>query len=258
MADLSGKVAVVLGASAEGGTGWTIAETLADAGMKVVVGARRREHLDRLAARIGGVAQTCDASKPDDIARLAQVAVEQFGPLSLAINAAGNPSRGSVADVADVAIREPLETEYIGNIHFIRHMAAEMHDGGSIVLFSSTAAERPAPAYLPYACAKAALDCLVRYAAIEYGDRGIRVNSIRPGLIRSPMAESLFATPGAEDLFIREVPLGRVGLPSDFADAVLWLAGSPYLTGAHLPINGGRQLTRSTRAEEIAALQATD
>jgi NAD(P)-dependent dehydrogenase (short-subunit alcohol dehydrogenase family) len=251
---LAGKNAVVLGASASGGTGWAIAERLALAGAKVTVAARRLAPLEDLARRIGGVACVCDAGKGEDIARLARTAVDAFGPIDIAVNAAGHPVRSAIAAATDEALHAGLAVDYIGNVHFIRDMAASMRDGGSIVIISSISASRPTPPYFPYACAKAAADCLVRYAAMEYGPRGIRVNSIQPGLIRSDMARDIFAIPGAEEMLAREVPLGRVGEPSDFADAVLWLAQSPYITGAQLPINGGRQLTRGTRPDEFASL----
>lgn len=254
MRDLNGKVAVVLGASAPGGTGWAIAEALAGAGARIVVAARSYDRLEELARRTNGLAVRCDAGTPDDIRALATAAVDAFGPIDIAVNAVGSPTTGTIADATDEAINEPLQIEYIGNIHFIRHMSAAMNDGGSITIISSMSAERPTPPYFTYACAKAATDCLVRYAALELGARGIRVNSILPGLIKSDMGAQIFAIPGAEEMLAREVPLGRVGLPSDFADAVLWLAGSPYITGAQLPVNGGRQLTRGTRPDEFAAL----
>lgn len=86
-------------------------------------------------------------------------------------------------------------------------------------------------AVFPYACSKAVLDCLVRYAALEYGPKKIRVNSILPGAIRSEATRELWAIPGMEESFARDVPLGRIGEPADFADAVLWLASATYVTG---------------------------
>ena len=90
--------------------------------------------------------------------------------------------------------------------------------------------------------------------AMAFGRRGILVNSIQPGLIRSGLAAAAFAIPSHEALHAREIPPGRVGEPADVAQAVLWLAQFPYITGANLPPSGGRQLTRSVGAEELAAL----
>lgn len=250
---LKDKVAVVLGASAEGGTGWAIAKALAAEGAKVVVGARRREPLERLAGQIEGLAVVCDACDPAQIGALAQTAVDTYGPLDFAVNSAGQPYVGSIRDIADAAIQRSLDINYIGQVHFIRHMAAAMTRGGAITLISSAAAAQPVEARFAYGCAKAALDCLVRYAAIEYGPNGVRVNSILPGLIRTEMAASVFAKPGAEAAFTREIPLGRVGTPEDFAEVVIWLSRAGFVTGVNLPVSGGGQLTRFPRADELPA-----
>lgn len=251
MTDLTGKAAVVLGCSASGGTGWAIAEALAAAGARVIVAARSEAPLKILAEKIGGIAVTCDAGKAEDIAALAKAATESCGRIDIAVNAAGLPVTGAIAESTPGMVQAALDVNYIGNVHFIREMAAIMNDGGSIVLISSSSAAQPIPGYFSYACSKAAMDCLVRYAALEYGSRGIRVNSVLPGPIKSDMARFLFETPGVEQIFAREVPLGRVGLPRDYADVVLWLSGPAFVTGLNLPVSGGNQMTRAPRADEL-------
>jgi NAD(P)-dependent dehydrogenase (short-subunit alcohol dehydrogenase family) len=247
------KVAVVLGASSEQGAGWAVAERLAEEGAKVVVGARRTAPLEALAKKIGGAWRGCDIAQEQEVAAIAQHAVERFGKIDIAVNTAGMPLGGSIADADPDNLRTEVEVNFLGNVWFVRHMAAAMNDGGSIVLFSSMATTRPMLPFFGYAATKAAADCMVRYAAMEYGQRGIRVNSILPGLIRTDMARDLFAVPGMEDVFKKEVPLHRIGEASDFADAVLWLAGSAYITGCNLDISGGNQLTRFPRNDEYVA-----
>jgi len=251
MGRLEGKAAVVLGCSAPGGTGWAIAERLAAEGARVMVAARSRAGIEALAARIGGVAQVCDVADPAQVQALAEAARAAFGAIDIAVDAAGLPVAGAIADIGDADIRAALDVNYVGPIHFIRHMAAAMNDGGAITLISSSSAAQPMAPYFAYACAKAAMDCLVRYAALEYGPRGIRVNSVMPGPIRSDMAKGLWAVPGMEAVFAREAPLGRIGEPGDYADAVAWLSGPAFVTGLNLPVSGGGQLTRSPRADEL-------
>lgn len=246
-----GKVAVVTGASAAGGCGWAIAEALAAEGAKVVVAARNLGTLSVLADKIGGHAVACDVTKPPDLKTLARQAVEKFGKVDIAVNAAGAPGIGLIADSTQEKLQAATELEYFGAVHFIREMAAVMNDGGSITMFSSITASQPSLPHFAYACAKAATDCLVRYAALEYGPRGIRVNSIQPGPIKTDMAAHLYATPGVETRFQAEVPVGRVGIPADYADAVLWLSGPCYISGASLPVSGGNQLTRMPRMDEL-------
>ncbi|ARR54715.1 short-chain dehydrogenase [Rhizorhabdus wittichii DC-6] len=250
MSGLKGRNAIVLGASAEGGSGWAIAERLAGEGARVVVSARQREGLEKLADRIGGIAIVADAARPESVAALMKDAADRLGAIDIAINSAAVAPTGLIADAPDEAIRKALDVNYIGNVHFIRGAAAVMNDGGAIVLVSSSSANQPLLPMFPYACAKAAADCLVRYAALEYGPRGIRVNSILPGPIKTGMAAHIYAVPGAEERRAREIPLGRVALPEDIADAVMAFVHSPYLTGHNLPVSGGMHLTRPARRDD--------
>ena len=248
--DLKGKNAVVLGASAEGGTGFAIARALAGAGADVTIAARSVDKLEPLAAKIGARWFACDASNANQIAQLAEFGADAAG-LDIAVNAAALPVIGGIADLDFAQVERAIQVNYYGMAHFLRETTARMNDGGSVVLISSYSAVQPIHPHFAYACAKAATDCLVRYAALEYGPRGIRVNSIQPGPIKSDLAKDLFAIPGVEDIYAREIPLGRVGHPDDYADAVMWLAGGAFVTGLNIPVNGGNQLTRMPRVDEL-------
>jgi len=255
---LEGKVAVVLGASAEAGTGWAIAERFAAEGAKLIVAARREASLRRLAERIGGIAQPCDLADGEAVAALARLALARHGRLDIAVNAAGLPMGGTIANTSHDELVRSTELNYYGSVNFVKHMAAAMQPGGSIVLFSSMAATHPLEHVFSYACAKAAVDCLVRYAAIEYGPRSIRINSILPGAIRSEMSAALWAVEGMEASWAGESPLGRIGVPADFADAALWLAGDAFVTGLNLQVSGGNHLGRFPRLAERPALAGAD
>lgn len=249
--DLSGRVAVVLGASAEGGTGWAIAEALAAQGAKVVVGARTEAPLKRLADKIGGAAVVCDAGNEAQVAALAQSALARYGKLDIAVNSAGLPVMTLIANTTQAQLEDAVRVNFFGNVYFIKHMAEAIGSDGSIVVISSMSTTHPVFPHYAYACAKSASDCLVRYAALEYGPRRIRVNSILPGPIKSEMAKEAFAIPGFEAAYTREVPLGRVGYPEDFANGVLFLAGPSFVTGLNLQLNGGNQLTRFPYPREL-------
>ena len=254
--DLNGKVAVVLGASAEAGSGWAVAEALAAAGAKVIVAARTARTLETLAAKIGGLAVVCDAAQPAQIEALAEAALRYGGRVDIAVNAAGLPMLGLIADTPAASLQAAVDVNYLGNVHFVRHLAAAMTQGGSIVLVTSLSTTHPLLPNFAYACAKAATDCLVRYAAVEYGSRGIRVNSIRPGGIVSDLTRDLFASAPVRAVFEKEVPLGRLAVPADIADAVLWLAGNAFVTGTDLPICGGNQLYRFPQMREMPGQEA--
>lgn len=249
--DLAGKVAVVLGASAEGGTGWAIAEALAAQGAKVVVGARTEAPLKRLAEKIGGTAVVCDAGNETQVAALAKTALAKHGKLDIAVNSAGLPIMTLIANTTQEQLDDAVRVNFFGNVYFIKHMAEAIGSDGSIVIISSMSTTHPVFPHYAYACAKSASDCLVRYAALEYGARRIRVNSILPGPIKSEMAKEAYAIPGFESAYTREIPLGRVGYPEDFANGVLFFAGPSFVTGLNLQLNGGNQLTRFPYLAEL-------
>lgn len=251
MTDLTGKVAVVLGASAEGGTGWGIAEGLAARGAKVVVGARSMEPLERLAGKIGGLAVKCDGGDHDQIAALRDAAVAAYGKIDVAVNSAATPTLGLIAEATQELMQQAVQVNLFGMAYFIKLMAEGMNDGGSIVLISSMSATHPVVPHFAYAAAKAGTESMIKYAALEYGPRRIRVNGIRIATVMSEMAGEFYAMPGVSERFIHEIPLGRMGQPEDMADAVLWLAGPAYITGSMLDISGGNQINRFPFLHEL-------
>ena len=249
--DLTGQVAVVLGASAEGGTGWAIAQALAQQGAKVVVAARSLPSLQRLAQRIDGLAVVCDAASPEDIASLADTVLQTYGRLDIAVNSAAQPLPRMISELTEADLHNAMQVNYVGNTFFIQHMARAIEHDGSIIFISSMSTTHPLLPHAAYACAKAASDCMIRYAALEYAERNIRINSILPGAIKSDMTRAAFDNPNYEKTLAREVPLARIGLPDDFANAVLWLSGPAFVTGLNLPVSGGNQLTRFPYLEEF-------
>jgi len=251
MAELTGKVAVVLGASAEGGTGWGIAEELARQGAKVVVAARSFEPLQRLAGKIGGTAVRCDGGSEEDIINLRKAALDAYGRVDIAVNSAATPVLSSIAEVSPDILQQAVQVNFFGMTYFVREMAAAMAGPGSIILISSMSATHPIEPHFAYACAKSATECLVRYAAREYGPRQIQVNGIRIATVMSEMSSDLYNSPGVGERFSREVPLGRLGTPADMARAVVWLSGPAYVTGSVIDVAGGNQLNRFPHLDEL-------
>lgn len=160
-------------------------------------------------------------------------------------NASAHPSQGSVATAKAEILKKSIEVNFLGNVYAVRHVAEAMSDDGSIILFLLDVDHPPSNTFFPYSYAKAATDCLVKYAAVEYGARGIRVDSILPGAIRTEMSKTVvFSDASVGDAYRSEVPLGRIGEPVDFVNTVLWLAGPSFVTGQNFHVSGGNQLTR--------------
>lgn len=262
MRNLKGKTAVVLGASAKGGTGWAIAEAFAEHGANVVVASRSYNNLKILAEKIGGHPVKCDASSEQDIEALAKAALDTYGSLDIAINSAGASFVGFIDDMTPELLKQNADLNFFGHVYFVKHMARamgqrELGSEGSIILITTMGATNPMEMQMAYASSKAATDCMVRYAALEYGPQRVKVNSILPGAILSDMAREVFADPAVRERFVKEVPAGRLGEPEDFADACLWLAGPAYTTGLNLQLNGGNHITRFPYISELPSSDHT-
>jgi NAD(P)-dependent dehydrogenase (short-subunit alcohol dehydrogenase family) len=252
MGRLDGKVVVILGASDERSMGAATARRFAKEGAKLVLAARRLDKLEAIAAEVKGVAVACDITQEADLERLANTAVQKFGKLDVAINFAGVNLAGALAEVTRESLLQSCEVHLIGTALFFKHMGAKLSDGGAMITTSSLTARVAPPGLAAYAAAKRGVDHMVRIAAVEYGPRGIRVNSIAPGFTRSAMTEGYFALPTLEGAFLREIPLGRLVTVNDIANAALWLASDEaFITGQVIDITGGQSLRRTPTNEEM-------
>lgn len=127
-----------------------------------------------------------------------------------------------------------------------------MEGGGSIILFSSVTARLAGPCLAAYSSAKAALDQVVRIAALEFGPLGIRVNAVAPGFSRTPMTEDFLANAHFDALYRRESALGALVTPAQVAATVAHLASDDcFITGEIVQVSGGAQLCRLPRADEL-------
>ena len=250
---LQDKVVIILGASDERSMGAATARRFRDEGARLVLGARRLDQLQPIAEGVGGAAVACDITKEDDIVRLADAAVAQYGRVDAAINFSGVNSAASVAEVTRQTLLEACEVHVIGTALFLKHMAARMPNGGSLITTSSLTALVAPPGLAAYSGTKKAADQIVRIAAVEYGPRGIRVNAIAPGFTRSAMTEGYFSIPTLEGAFRREIPLARLATVEDVANAALWLASdeSASTTGQVIDVTAGQSLRRTPTDEEL-------
>ncbi|KHK92661.1 SDR family NAD(P)-dependent oxidoreductase [Novosphingobium malaysiense] len=245
MGRLQGKAAVILGASDERSMGFATAKRFVEEGAKVVLAARRGDNVRELADRLGGTSIACDITNEADIAALAAKALEEFGRLDVAVNYSGVDVAESIMESTAEGLRKSSEVHFVGTALFIRHMASAMAHGGSIITTSSLTALAQAPNYAAYAGAKAGADTIVRIAANELGERGIRVNSIAPGFTRSAMTDAYFEMENITKAFIKEIPLGKFVVVEDIAETALWLAAEAgSTTGQVIDVTGGQSLRR--------------
>jgi NAD(P)-dependent dehydrogenase (short-subunit alcohol dehydrogenase family) len=244
MTTLANKVAVIMGGNS--GIGEAVARRFVAEGATVVIAARSKEKLDKLAAEIGATAVICDISRFDEVKNLAAVVLEKFGRIDIAVNSAGYEDPCPIAQHEPQRVEKLVGVQFLGAMYFIQHMANAMQHGGSVISISSLTASIVAVGEAVYSGSKAAINQVMRMAAVEYGAKGIRFNSVSPSLIETPMTAPMFQIPGMSDFVIKETPLGRVGTTDDVVETVLWLASdaSSFVTAENINVCGGLVLRR--------------
>lgn len=255
MSRLEGKVAVVVGAAARDNMGQAIARRFADEGARVLVTGRHADELKRLANAIGGEHLTCDITRKDDLENVATFAIERWDKVDIAVNCTGSGLLEKLLDTSESQLDAMSDLHLKGSFFFLQVFAAAMAThGGSIILTSSASVDRTLFHHAAYIATKAGADAAMRCFANEFGCKGIRINSIAPGLTETPMTAREIGTPGLETAFLNEYPLGRIGTTGDVADAALWLASDEsFMTGQVLQVNGGLTLRRNPLPWEINA-----
>jgi len=235
-----GRVAIVTGANT--GIGEAIADRLSRDGWSLGYATRKdddesRAVYGRLKAR-GAVSWTVgDLSEPEVPGRVAKETLDTFGRVDLLVNNAGltgaKPALDLTADDFDTIFRVDVLASFL--LAQAVAPAMQKRGGGSIVNITSVHEHIPRPGFAFYASAKAALGMLTRSLALEWGEHGIRVNAVAPGVIATPRNEA-----DAEELD-PEVPLGRPGKPEEVAALVAWLGSdeAAYVTGSSYVMDGG-------------------
>lgn len=239
---LDGHTALIIGAN--GGIGRSVAHALGAAGARLVLAARDRERLEQLHAELDAADVTShvvptDVTDDDAVRALVEEAASDG--MDIAVNNAGTAHRPApLADLAIADVDRVLQVTLRATLVAMQQELAALPDGGSIVNIASTAGLASAPGMAVYVAAKHAVVGLTRTAALDYADRGIRVNAVAPGSIDSGGIR-------AQPEEIRQqigsyAPLGRLGHPDEIAAAVTWLASpaAGYATGTILTVDGGK------------------
>ena len=254
MGRLEGKGAVVLGAAGAGNMGQVIARRFVAEGARVLVAGRRDDELAKFAAEIGGEWAHCDITKRDEVFAMAATAKAKLGNVQIGVNATGWGLLKPFLENTQDELEAMSALQFIGPIYFYQAMIGAMDQGGSIIQISSATATIMLNDHAAYMGAKAGADHVVRCVANEFGARGIRANSISPGLTDTPMTAAAKQTPGLYEAFTACYPLGRVGTSEDIAAAAVWLASDEcFMTGQNLQVNGGLTLRRNPTRDEITA-----
>jgi NAD(P)-dependent dehydrogenase (short-subunit alcohol dehydrogenase family) len=259
MTHFEGRVAVVTGSTR--GIGLAVAERLTAVGTHVVINARKPAEVEAtvraLAGRLGKVTGiTANVRDDGAVEQLAAAAVERFGRVDFIVNNAGaSPYYGALLDATKDAFLLTAAVNTWAPLALVQaacRVGLGEHPGAAVVNVSTIGSRQVQPLVAVYTASKAALDVMTRTLARELGPRGIRVNGVAPGLVRTRMASALWEGE-QERLEADLLPLQRLGDPDDVAGVVQFLlsADAAWMTGALVDVDGGRLLVGDEPRELI-------
>ena len=253
MIDLSGKVAFVTGGGS--GIGDAVVRQFIELGAKVGVAGRRTAVLEQLADDCGALPLTCDVSDAEAVDAAISLLVEAHGGLDIVVNSAGVTHRGTAEEASLEDWRQVLDVNLTGAFNVCKHALSELRKrgGGAIVNVSSVGGITAASSSVAYSASKAGMLGLSRSMARDFGKHNIRVNTVCPGWVDTPMVQGALdalsrihgvSKDGAKHLLTRWSPLGRMAEPVELANCITFLASpaASFVTGAVLVADGGQSI----------------
>lgn len=239
---------VIVGAA--GGIGSELCRRLAARGpCRLLLAGRDAGKLDALASGLSAecLVRALDATNPAAVEAAFADATARFGPLTGAVNLCGSILLKPAHLTTDEEFAQTLATNLLTAFHVLRAAAKTMSGGGSVVLMSTVATKIGLPNHEAIAAAKGAINGLVISAAATYAARGLRVNAVAPGLVRTPLSSRLTANEATLKASTAMHPLGRIGEPGDVAAALAWLLdpATTWVTGQIVSIDGGLSSVRA-------------
>jgi len=243
---LAGRVAVVLGGT--GGIGRAVSLALADAGADVIASARRQSEVDATAAEIErrgrrSLRLTTDVTDRASLERLCSETLRAFGQVDILVNCAAKTKRQPTLDLPEADWHDVLDTNLTGTLRACQVFGRPMLERGygRIVNFGSLTSFVAFHEVAAYAASKGGVTLLTKSLAVEWGPRGICVNAVAPGVIRTELNAALLDGTGRGQELLMRTPMKRFGRPEEVAAATVFLAseGASFINGEILAVDGG-------------------
>ncbi|MFW6113891.1 MAG: glucose 1-dehydrogenase [Actinomycetota bacterium] len=250
MFSLEDKVAIVTGGSR--GIGQAIAEGYAEMGAKVVLASRKAEALEKVGQGIleaGGEASVIPThmGNTEGIQKLVEGTLDKYGTIDILVNnAATNPIFCSTTDVEEAGWDKIMDVNVKGVFFLTQQVGKVLMDkgSGSVINVSSEASFSPTPFLGPYSVSKAAVNMITKMFAQEWGPKGVRVNAIAPGLVKTHFSQALWGNEDILNTALSSIPLGRIAEPKEMVGMAIYLASdaSSYVSGQVFLLDGGRDV----------------
>jgi len=241
------KIAIITGGAS--GLGLAATRKFVASGIKTIIVGRNEDNLKAVSNGLGSLCtyKAFDLSNLDGIPQLVADIVEEHGKIDILVNNAGINMKKPFTTVTDTDFQLVIQTNLNSVFAISREVTKAMlnEQKGCIVNISSMAAQYGIPLVIAYTAAKTAIEGMTKAMAVELSPKGIRVNCVAPGFIKTNMsAKALDSDPERKQKVMSRTPMGYLGEPADVAEAIYFLASdaAKYITGAILPVDGGNSI----------------
>ncbi|PZR29786.1 MAG: short-chain dehydrogenase [Citrobacter freundii] len=242
MYNLKDKVAVITGGNS--GIGYAAAKKLKEAGATVIITGRRKEAVDKAASELQVTGLIADQSRLSDIEDLVSAVAIRFGKVDVLLINAGITRFGTIEAMQETVFDEVMNVNFKGAYFTLSKFVPALNDRASVIILSSTSATISPQSASVYAASKAAVNAMVKIAALELAHRQIRVNTISPGPIATEIMHKIGLDDKLEAQLVNSIPLSRLGRPEEVAEMVVFLSddGAGFITGANFLVDGGQSI----------------
>ncbi|RKR83780.1 NAD(P)-dependent dehydrogenase (short-subunit alcohol dehydrogenase family) [Mucilaginibacter gracilis] len=241
------KTAIVTGGAS--GLGLAVTKKFVQSGIQTIIIGRNEENLARVATELGELCQykVADLGKLDTIPALISEITTEYNHIDILVNNAGINLKKHFTEVSDEEFGRVVQTNMNAVFSVSREVTKVMLQAGTgcIINISSMAAQYGIPYVIAYTASKTGIEGMTRAMAVELSARGIRVNCVAPGFIKTNMsAKALDSDPERKQKVMSRTPMGKLGEPEDVAEAVYFLSSeaAKYVTGVVLPVDGGNSI----------------
>lgn len=242
MKNLKNKVAVITGGNS--GIGYAAAKKIKENGADVMITGRRKEAVEKAAAELDVEGLVADQAKLTDIDALVRQVKDQFGKVDILLINAGITKFSTIEQIEESQFDEMMNVNFKGAYFTLSRFIPLLSDGASVIMLSSTSATISPQSASVYAASKAAINAVVKIAALELASRKIRVNAVSPGPIATEIMNKIGLDEALETQLVQSIPAGRIGTAEEVASMIYYLAGeeATFLTGANFLVDGGQSI----------------
>ncbi|WP_419494923.1 SDR family NAD(P)-dependent oxidoreductase [Chryseobacterium bernardetii] len=242
MEDLKGKIAIITGGNS--GIGYATAQRLKENGAEVIITGRRKEALEKAAKDLKVTAIIADQSKLSDIENLTHQVKKQFGEIDILLINAGITKFAMIEETTENLFDEIMNVNFKGAYFTLSRFIPLLNNDASVIMLSSTSATISPQSASIYAASKAAINVVVKIAALELAPRRIRINAVSPGPIATEIMDKIGLTEDLENHLIQSIPLKRMGKAKEVADMIYYLTSknAGFITGANFLVDGGQSI----------------